>query len=47
MVYAEQLTSSLTISPDIITASEKTTCVVQIADFEKFLIGALLFPLLF
>lgn len=47
MVYAEQLTSSLIISPDIVTASEKTTYVVQIANFEKFLIGALLFPLLF
>lgn len=47
MVYAEQLTSSLIISPDIVTASEKTTRVVQIANFEKFLIGALLFPLLF
>jgi len=28
LVYAEQITSSLIISADTITASEKTTCVV-------------------
>lgn len=28
LVYVEQLTSSLIISPGIVTASEKTTCVV-------------------